>query len=359
MFPRYNMQLNYSKIFSNTFKYNDEESQKQLLQYAKSQLARIDDKKFESVMKKTDKCVFTLETSFGKYSPSKAGDYFKNYIAKNVDPESREDIDNCHVLIVDYIYNSQNVHQNIAYPIRWSPNNKVKAGGSWVLGCGKVSPKGSDQEMSSPEQPLSGKKQKTPPSPEAEPAPKRVSLPKTHAWVSLKQKTPAVAEEPAVAEAPALIVVPTKPKTSPVDKSSPVIDLCKSQVSEGQLSYERLIKEWAEEKAYICLYEEPCLNGVIKASNLSDQRIVKDFIQGTGDYWYLRNILVKCEVDQGENIRKLRKKIKMVLPISVDRWLEEYDNWKEKYSRPSDDLSESDDSDSESDTDSDSESECD
>ena len=351
MFPRCNMQLDYSTIFSNTFKYNDAESQEALLKYAKAQFNLIRADKYEGVMsnKKTQNYVLTFKTDGINYSPSKSGDAFKNYL-ETLDSESRENVDTSHVLILDTFENIEvPLLKPIAYPIRWSPNNKVKAGGSWVLGCGKVSPKGSDQEVSSPDQPSSGKKKKTPPTPEAEPAPKRVSLP--------KQKAPAAVESPAVVESPDVADAPAKPKTSPVDKSSPVIDLCKSQVSEGQLSYERLIKEWTEEKAYICLYEEPCLNGVIMASKLSDQRIVKDFIQGTGDYWYLRNILVKCEVDKGENIRKLRKKVDMSKSISVQRWIEDYELWKETYGKPTDALSESDDSDSESvDSDSDSES---
>ena len=351
MFPRCNMQLDYSKIFSNTFKYNDAESQEELLNYAKTQLHLIDtDPDYKGVMtNKKNIYVLTIKTDGLSYSPSKAGEVFLKY-SETIE-DGRENVDSSHALILDTCENTEApLLTPVAYPIRWSPNNKVKAGGSWVLGCSKVSPKGSDQEMSSPDQPPSGKKQKTPPSPEAEPAPKRVSLPKQKA--SAVAVPPAVAEASAVAETSSKPKIPAKPKTSPVDKSSPVIDLCKSQVSEGQLSYERLIKEWTEEKAYICLYEEPCLNGVIKASNISDQRIVKDFIQGTGDYWYLRNILVKCEVDKGENIRKLRKKVDMSKSISVQRWIEDYELWKETYGKPTDALSESD-------TDSDSESECD
>ena len=264
MFPRCNMQLDYSKIFSNTFKYNDAESQEALLKYAKAQFNLIDAVKYEGVMtnKKTQNYVLTFKTDGIFYSPSKSGDAFKNYL-ETLDSESRENVDTSHVLILDTFENTEVPQlKPTAYPIRWSPNNKVKAGGSWVLGCRKVSPKGSDQEVSSPDQPSSGEKKKTPPTPEAEPAPKRMFLP--------KQKAPAADEAPAVVEASVAVEAPA------AAEAPAVVDLCVQNgaltdaVVEAKLAYKRLLRELCEEGAWVTMYERKGAEEMIPIDKLLD-----------------------------------------------------------------------------------------
>ena len=156
--------LNYTTIFSNKFKYNEEGKQEELINYAKAQLLMLKDTThFEvdgevMVNKKINKYVITIKTDDLHYSPSKSGESFKKYL-EQIDDESRENVDASHVLVLD----KSRDQTFTAYPIRWAPNTKVKStGGSWVLGCGKDSPKGSDQEMSSPDQSSSGKKHKSP-----------------------------------------------------------------------------------------------------------------------------------------------------------------------------------------------------
>ena len=66
-------------------------------------------------------------------------------------------------------------------------------------------------------------------------------------------------------------------------------------------------------------------------------------------YWYLRNILTKCIVDEDDDISKIREEIGGKHPISVHSWIDGYKTYEVKYGRPMDHLSESESSESESD----------
>lgn len=112
-----------------------------------------------------------------------------------------------------------------------------------------------------------------------------------------------------------------------------------------------------EENAWV-IYDESTLckkNVCMKDFKESDDySVVREFLtHAKGDpkeletrYWYLRNILVKCECDETDCISYIRDKIGGKHPISLCKWLKMAQSpkpnvYKGRYGRPIDELAES------------------
>ena len=339
-----NTELNYSKIFTNKFIYNGDQEQSNLKQYAKKQIELIQDKDFSSVMKnpKTDKFVLTFQSKLDTgYSPAKVGESFKTYLEKRWEKETVEiSIDTTHVLVVDLIC-------DLTYPIRWSPSNKLKkdgsTSGSWVLACGKVSLTQSGNDSGSPSSDGSAKKKKK---------------------VDHKESPNSKIDSPTPVKKTIDVDAPKEVKQT-IDVVAPKADVSKSEYpvdlqSEGKFAYDRLIKDFGKETAWV-MYDESTLcekNVCMKDFKESaDYSVIKMFLTDAKGapkeletrYWYLRNILVKCECDETDCIAHIREKVDGKHPISLCKWLKMYKkthssglgSYKDRYGRPIDDLSES------------------
>ena len=99
--------LDYSKIFSTGFKYNDAVKQADLTLYAASQVSALNNSQYDQLMKhvykghETGREVLTMSTDvLDKFSPSKGGEVFRLWLSK-FDPRIRDRFDSDHVLVMD------------------------------------------------------------------------------------------------------------------------------------------------------------------------------------------------------------------------------------------------------------------